>query len=87
MEAASKCAFKIGGSSTPFKELKSLACGLLAICAATASPVIPANQVIFSMRDGSLRCEYVSEQIDEPSRSELEESDNDGYMNSTRQID
>ncbi|OMO50780.1 Lysine-tRNA ligase, class II [Corchorus capsularis] len=45
MEAASKCAFKIGGSSTPFKELKSVACGLHAICAATASPVIPANQV------------------------------------------
>ncbi|OMO81771.1 hypothetical protein CCACVL1_12227 [Corchorus capsularis] len=31
--------------------------------------------------------EYLSEQLDEPSRSELEESDEDGYMNLMRRIE
>lgn len=46
MEAASKRVPKSEESSSPFKELRTVACGLLAVCTvATASPVIAANQV------------------------------------------
>lgn len=46
IEAAQKCVSKSEESSSPFKELRTVACGLLAVCAvATASPVIAASQV------------------------------------------
>ncbi|KAL4283821.1 hypothetical protein GQ457_16G025440 [Hibiscus cannabinus] len=46
METASKRVPKTEECSSPFKELTTVACGLLAVCTvATASPVIAANQV------------------------------------------
>ncbi|KAK8560986.1 hypothetical protein V6N13_026419 [Hibiscus sabdariffa] len=45
METASKHVPKTEECSSPFKELRTVACGLLAVCTvATASPIIAANQ-------------------------------------------
>ncbi|EOY23610.1 Tetratricopeptide repeat-like superfamily protein isoform 1 [Theobroma cacao] len=56
--SASKCVFKTEKSSSPFKELRSVACGLLAVCAvATASPVIAANQRLPPLSTEPNRCE------------------------------
>ncbi|XP_022773795.1 thylakoid lumenal 17.4 kDa protein, chloroplastic-like isoform X1 [Durio zibethinus] len=54
--AASKCVSK--ESSSPFKELRTVACGLLAVYAfATASPVIAANQRLPPLSTEANRCE------------------------------
>ncbi|KAK6250768.1 hypothetical protein SCA6_004773 [Theobroma cacao] len=56
--SASKCVSKTEKSSSPFKELRSVACGLLAVCAvATASPVIAANQRLPPLSTEPNRCE------------------------------
>ncbi|XWS50318.1 hypothetical protein CRYUN_Cryun12cG0077900 [Craigia yunnanensis] len=58
MEAASKCVSKSEESSSPFKELRTVACGLIAVCAvATASPVIAANQRLPPLSTEPNRCE------------------------------
>ncbi|OMO87908.1 thylakoid lumenal 17.4 kDa protein, chloroplastic [Corchorus capsularis] len=56
--SASKCVSKTEESSSPFKELRGVACGLLAICTvATASPVIAANQRLPPLSTEPNRCE------------------------------
>ncbi|XP_021295627.1 thylakoid lumenal 17.4 kDa protein, chloroplastic [Herrania umbratica] len=56
--SASKCVSKTEESSSTFKELRSVACGLLAVCAvATASPVIAANQRLPPLSTEPNRCE------------------------------
>ncbi|TYI49340.1 hypothetical protein E1A91_D12G028300v1 [Gossypium mustelinum] len=58
IEAASKRVPKSEESSFPFKELRTVACGLLAVCTvATASPVIAANQRLPPLSTEPNRCE------------------------------
>ncbi|XWS38007.1 hypothetical protein CRYUN_Cryun19dG0093900 [Craigia yunnanensis] len=55
--SASKCVSKSEESSSPL-ELRTVACGLLAVCAvATASPVIAANQRLPPLSTEANRCE------------------------------
>ncbi|XP_040964140.1 thylakoid lumenal 17.4 kDa protein, chloroplastic isoform X3 [Gossypium hirsutum] len=57
-EKASKRVPKSEESSFPFKELRTVACGLLAVCTvATASPVIAANQRLPPLSTEPNRCE------------------------------
>ncbi|TYG61184.1 hypothetical protein ES288_D07G127300v1 [Gossypium darwinii] len=58
IEAASKRVPKFEESSSPFKELRTVACGLLAVCiVAIASPVIAANQRLLPLSTEHNRCE------------------------------
>nr|KJB25614.1 hypothetical protein B456_004G199200 [Gossypium raimondii] len=58
IEAASKRVPKSEESSSPFKELRTVACGLLVVCTvATASPVIATNQRLPPLSTEPNRCE------------------------------